>query len=185
MLRCGIYCNRPAIILASLIFSLPEITYTKIHPHFKIGHSSFKVLFAALSKSCILFHFKGKTFCILILFCKQIHDLLLTHRRLLVVPQSVKIISVSAIIGKIGKPVPGNKSCPLIKEFSISHLSASGYDFTPLPRISLCITAPPVPGKRTLLQGKTGNVIFKQRQKACFLYVCNCFFRTMNALKII
>ena len=105
MLRRRINSNRPAIGLALLVLALTEIPHAEILLHLQPGDHAFKALLTVLAKTCRPLQLVGIVLPILQLLRIQIHDPFLLVRRLSVLPECIKIVSITSVISKYRQPL--------------------------------------------------------------------------------
>ena len=100
-----------------------------------------------------------------------------------VVVAGVKIVAVPSEIGKIGKPLPADKTGFSSKELPVNAPPAPGDRAFPLPR-AVRLVRKPQPWRAKIFHGKAGNIPGKKGQKARLLCKRNDVLRASQLRKL-
>ena len=185
MLRCTINSDSPAVLLTVLIQPSAKVPDKQICLHLQLRNLTLKVLLALLSESGIGPDLGRKKLSSLILLHKKIHDLLTADPRQLIVPPGIKIVPVTAKIGKVRKPLLRDESGLLVKELTVSHIPTRSNHLSPFPGINAFVSGPPVIRSRALLHRKSRNLIPEQRQKTDLPHVLLKLLSALYPVRII
>ena len=181
-LRRGVDGDGPAIGNALLVDPLAEVPDEQIAAHLEVGDSTLEVFLSSFSESGLPLQIRGKP---LLLLQKAVHDPLLTHGGLLVLPAAVEVIAVSTPVGKVREPGFGDKTGSFAEKIAVGHPAAAGDESAPLPGVLVRVSGPPIESCGVLLRGEAVHLVFEQGQEADLIDPADEFLPALDTGRVV
>ena len=162
-LRSGVDGDGPAIGHALLVDPLAEVPDEQIASHLEVCDRALKIFLSAFAESGLPLQIGGKP---LLLLQKAVHDPLLTHGGLPVLPPAVEVIAVPTPVGEMREPGFGDKTGPFAEKLAVGHPAAAGDERVLLPGVLVRVSGPPIEVCGVFLHGEAVYLVLEQGQEA-------------------